>query len=122
MGRRIETIPAAVLYALVRYSWPDNGREIQTIIERAVILSPSRSLRVPRGDPEPGASGWQMGRLSIHNVLREILDRSRLKAMDLIEKAKAEQPAEKPKGRGKKAKGVLGADSKVEAVEQAGID
>jgi len=48
---------------------------------------------------------------------REILDRSRLKAMDLIEKAKAEQPAEKPKGRVKKAKAVPGPDSKVEAME-----
>src|SRR5438132_12308064 len=40
MGRRIETVPAAVMDALVRYPWPGNVREMQNIIERAVILSP----------------------------------------------------------------------------------
>jgi formate hydrogenlyase transcriptional activator len=50
MGRRIESIPAPVLDALVRYPWPGNVREMQNIIERAVILSPGRSLRVPLGD------------------------------------------------------------------------
>ena len=50
MGRRIETIPSAVLDALVRYPWPGNVRELQNVIERAVILSPGASLQVPLGD------------------------------------------------------------------------
>jgi formate hydrogenlyase transcriptional activator len=50
MGRRIETIPADVMEALVRYPWPGNVREMQNIIERAVILSPGRSLQVPLGE------------------------------------------------------------------------
>src|SRR6202008_4530962 len=50
MGRRIETIPSAALDALVRYSWPGNVRELQNVVERAVILSPGASLRVPLGD------------------------------------------------------------------------
>jgi formate hydrogenlyase transcriptional activator len=50
MGRRIETIPSAVLEALVRYPWPGNVRELQNVIERAVILSPGPSLRVPLKD------------------------------------------------------------------------
>jgi formate hydrogenlyase transcriptional activator len=50
MGRRIESIPAPDMDALVRYPWPGNVREMQNIIERAVILSPGRSLRVPLGD------------------------------------------------------------------------
>jgi formate hydrogenlyase transcriptional activator len=50
MGRRIETIPAPVLDALVRYPWPGNVRELQNIIERAVILSPGPSLQIPLGD------------------------------------------------------------------------
>ena len=53
-GRRIETIPAAVMEALVRYPWPGNVRELQNVIERAVILSPDLTLRVPLGDlPSP---------------------------------------------------------------------
>jgi formate hydrogenlyase transcriptional activator len=55
MGRRIETIPAAVMGALVRYPWPGNVRELQNVIERAVILSPGPSLQVPAGDLRPPA-------------------------------------------------------------------
>jgi formate hydrogenlyase transcriptional activator len=50
MGRRIETIPSAVMDALVRYPWPGNVRELQNVIERAVILSTGPSLQVPPGD------------------------------------------------------------------------
>jgi formate hydrogenlyase transcriptional activator len=53
MGRRIETIPTAVMDALVRYPWPGNIRELQNVIERAVILSPGPSLQVPPGDLQP---------------------------------------------------------------------
>jgi formate hydrogenlyase transcriptional activator len=47
MGRRIETIPAAVMDALVRYSWPGNIREMQNVIERSVILSRGPALEIP---------------------------------------------------------------------------
>ena len=47
MGRRIETIPTAVMDALVRYPWPGNIREMQNVIERAVILSRGPELKIP---------------------------------------------------------------------------
>jgi formate hydrogenlyase transcriptional activator len=50
MGRRIESIPTPVMDALVRYPWPGNVREMQNVIERAVILSPGPSLQIPLGD------------------------------------------------------------------------
>src|SRR5438874_1612988 len=56
MGRRIETIPSAVLEALARYPWPGNVRELQNVIERAVILSPGPSLQVPLSDLQPAAA------------------------------------------------------------------
>ena len=46
MSRRIESIPAEVLNALVCYPWPGNVREMQNVIERAVILSQNGRLRV----------------------------------------------------------------------------
>jgi formate hydrogenlyase transcriptional activator len=56
LGRRIETVPAAVMDALVRYHWPGNIREMQNVIERAVILSPGPSLEVPLSDLRPAAT------------------------------------------------------------------
>jgi formate hydrogenlyase transcriptional activator len=50
MGRRIESIPTVTMEALARYPWPGNVRELQNVIERAVILSPGKSLQVPLGD------------------------------------------------------------------------
>jgi len=60
MGRRIETIPAAVMSALVQYPWPGNIREMQNVIERAVILSPGPTLQIPPGDLKPGAAPAEM--------------------------------------------------------------
>jgi formate hydrogenlyase transcriptional activator len=50
MGRRVETIPAEAMAALVRYAWPGNVRELENVIERAVILSPGAALHVPVAD------------------------------------------------------------------------
>lgn len=47
MNRNIDTIPAESMNALKRYPWPGNIRELQNLIERAVILSPGSALRVP---------------------------------------------------------------------------
>jgi formate hydrogenlyase transcriptional activator len=47
MDRRIETISAEEMEALIRYHWPGNVRELENLIERAVILSPGPELRVP---------------------------------------------------------------------------
>jgi formate hydrogenlyase transcriptional activator len=56
MGRRIETIPTAVMEALVRYPWPGNIRELQNLLERAVILSPGPVLHINPDDLRAGAS------------------------------------------------------------------
>ncbi len=39
MGRRIEHVPAETMSAFTSYDWPGNIRELQNLIERAVILS-----------------------------------------------------------------------------------
>jgi formate hydrogenlyase transcriptional activator len=50
MNRTVETIPSETLDALVRYPWPGNIRELENLIERAVIVSPGPVLRVPLGE------------------------------------------------------------------------
>src|SRR6202011_1414090 len=39
MSREIEHIPPATMSAFTSYQWPGNIRELQNLIERAVILS-----------------------------------------------------------------------------------
>jgi formate hydrogenlyase transcriptional activator len=50
MGRKIENIPAETMDALCRYKWPGNIRELQNLMERAVLLSTGSLLRVPLGE------------------------------------------------------------------------
>jgi len=47
MNRRIDTIPPDAMQVLQRWHWPGNVRELENFIERAVILSPGPTLRVP---------------------------------------------------------------------------
>jgi formate hydrogenlyase transcriptional activator len=52
MGRAAPSIPDTVMDTLKRWNWPGNIRELQNVIERAVILSGS-SLVVPPQDVQP---------------------------------------------------------------------
>jgi PAS domain S-box-containing protein len=45
-GKRISRIPKATLEALQAYDWPGNIRELQNVVERAVIISDEAALRV----------------------------------------------------------------------------
>jgi len=47
MKKNIETIPSETMDVLTRYDWPGNIRELQNLIERAVILSTGTTLGVP---------------------------------------------------------------------------
>lgn len=50
MNKEIEHVPEEVMEVLRRYEWPGNIRELQNVIERAVILSPGRVLRLQLGE------------------------------------------------------------------------
>ncbi len=47
VNRRIESIPARTMEALVAWHWPGNIRELENFIERSVILSTGRRLEAP---------------------------------------------------------------------------
>jgi formate hydrogenlyase transcriptional activator len=47
MKKTIDTIPSETMDALCCYYWPGNIRELQNVIERAVILTTGRIIRVP---------------------------------------------------------------------------
>jgi formate hydrogenlyase transcriptional activator len=47
LNKAVAYIPADAMEALAGYSWPGNIRELENFIERAVLLSPAKELRVP---------------------------------------------------------------------------
>jgi formate hydrogenlyase transcriptional activator len=50
MNKKIETISSETLKQMRQYRWPGNIRELQNVIERAVILSVGPVLNVPLGE------------------------------------------------------------------------
>jgi formate hydrogenlyase transcriptional activator len=50
MNKVMETIPSTAMDALCRYHWPGNIRELQNVVERAVIISVGPVLQFDAGD------------------------------------------------------------------------
>ena len=80
MKKAVETIPSAAMDALCRYHWPGNIRELQNVIERAVIISTGSALSVDVADLKfPRASHQENGVAApksptdgaLHDVLAE---------------------------------------------------
>lgn len=46
-GKPIDTIDKASMKSLQSYSWPGNARELRNIVERAIIVTSGRHLRIP---------------------------------------------------------------------------
>jgi len=81
MNRTIETIPSETMNALCQYSWPGNIRELQNVIERAVILSSGPTLKVPVAELQPrtmtvpaseDASSRSTRRRPVRSILAEV--------------------------------------------------
>jgi len=62
LGKQIDSVPDQVQAALQRYDWPGNIRELENVIERAVILSQDGVLRVDEAlDTRPRSPGGDGG-------------------------------------------------------------
>jgi len=75
MNRRITSIPAETMEALVRYHWPGNIRELANFIERAVILSPGATLHAPARELKR-ASGGGVATVTLAAAEREAIERA----------------------------------------------
>jgi formate hydrogenlyase transcriptional activator len=51
MNKDITHIPEEIIQVLCHHNWPGNIRELQNLIERAVIMSPGPELRMPPDQP-----------------------------------------------------------------------
>jgi len=78
MNKVIDTIPSATMDVLCRYHWPGNIRELQNVIERAVITSTGPVLRVDVADvkisktaPLPEKTSFST---STNGALRDVLE------------------------------------------------
>ena len=89
MNKVMETIPSAMMDALSRYHWPGNIRELQNVIERAVIVSAGPALTVdvadlkfPKaGPPVEKAAFPKPANGALHSVLEETERQQILKAL-----------------------------------------
>ncbi len=80
LGRNVSRITDRAMAALQRYDWPGNIRELENVIERALILSPGetlvldeRSLAEPgRGRPESGST--RLEEIERAHILRVLSD------------------------------------------------
>jgi formate hydrogenlyase transcriptional activator len=91
MKKTIETIPSAAMDALCRYHWPGNIRELQNVIERAVIISTGPALSIDVSDlkfPKAGHAVEEKTLLKsptnggLHDVLKQSERQQILKALE----------------------------------------
>ncbi len=61
MKKPIESVPKETMSALINYHWPGNIRELQNLVERAVILSRGSTLEVPLGELKSRTSNHTNG-------------------------------------------------------------
>jgi DNA-binding NtrC family response regulator len=79
LGKRISGFTPSARAALTEYGWPGNIRELQNVIERAVILAAGQideghlNIEIPR-EPSPGGDGLlqKIERETIQKVLSEV--------------------------------------------------
>ena len=90
MNKVLNAIPSMTMEALCRYPWPGNIRELQNVIERAVIISTGPALQVDLGDLKLSKSASPVEKLSragstnggLRDVLAETEREQVLKALE----------------------------------------
>jgi len=78
LGRNISRIPRKVMEHLKLYNWPGNIRELENILERAMILSRSSTLVVEKLKTPDHASGEKHQTLADHerDYITKVLDQT----------------------------------------------
>jgi PAS domain S-box-containing protein len=71
MKKHIETVSPEGMQALCRYSWPGNIRELEHVIERAVILSQGPVLKVPAFESVEAEAGLPSNSSALEDIERQ---------------------------------------------------
>jgi formate hydrogenlyase transcriptional activator len=72
MKKPIKTIPTETISRLTSYGWSGNIRELQNLIERAVILSRGSALEVPLAELRRPGNGGLVNQLQGPTMLEEV--------------------------------------------------
>ena len=86
MNRSVDTIPSETMTTLVRYHWPGNIRELQNVIERAVILSSGSVLKVPTDELRLRTETAPVGESSKGRLRASLNDTERQEILATLEK------------------------------------
>jgi formate hydrogenlyase transcriptional activator len=95
LGKVIDTIPSETMSALARYPWPGNIRELQNVIERAVILTGGPVLTVRNDDLRapnqvlaslPAANGHNLRTAPARNIRAALEESERQQILAALEK------------------------------------
>jgi len=78
LGKNITRIPRKVVEQLKKYNWPGNIRELENVIERAVILSTSSTLSIEKLRAPDYAAEEKLHSLADNerNYILKVLDRT----------------------------------------------
>src|SRR5262249_44011001 len=82
VGKPVQSVPAATMSAFVSYDWPGNIRELENLIERAVIMSNDGVL--PNPLPPADAHGVSSVTPPAATTLRESERTLILKTLDAV--------------------------------------
>ena len=76
IGKRFDMVPQKTIKALQSYSWPGNIRELENLIERAVITSPEGTLfiELPTGHDELETKGKSLEEIERDHIVRVLED------------------------------------------------
>ncbi|HEY2461675.1 MAG TPA: sigma 54-interacting transcriptional regulator [Candidatus Acidoferrum sp.] len=68
LNKAVEYVPADAMDALTNYAWPGNVRELENFIERAVLLSPGKELRVQISELKANVNAGNVGAASFERA------------------------------------------------------
>jgi formate hydrogenlyase transcriptional activator len=80
MGKSVGVVSDAIIDSLRAYSWPGNIRELENVIERAVILSPGTHLELGEWPPVSAGAGRGPQALALDDIQRQHIT----KVLDLV--------------------------------------
>jgi transcriptional regulator with PAS, ATPase and Fis domain len=94
-GKRVKSIEPSALQALSEYNWPGNIRQLESVIERAVLMSDSGTITLKdikselRAAQPVSAAGFDLPDegINFEEVEKELLKKAMTKANGVVAKA-----------------------------------